>query len=57
MHQTPSALRRGEDIAPLIEANVRAKHAMPGGLPAFKPEEQEEVPHDLSTRPMVAIGG
>lgn len=52
-----SALRRGEDIAPLIEANVIAKHAMLGGLPQFKPERQEEVLHDLSARPMVSIGG
>jgi cyclic pyranopterin phosphate synthase len=52
-----SALRRGEDIAPLIEANVLAKHAMLGGLPPFKPEKQEEVLHDLSERPMVSIGG
>ncbi len=52
-----SALRRGEDIASLIEANVVAKHAMLGGLPPFKPEKQEEVLHDLSARPMVAIGG
>jgi cyclic pyranopterin phosphate synthase len=52
-----SALRRDEDIAPLIEANVRAKHAMLGGLPPFKPEKQEEVLHDLSARPMVSIGG
>ena len=52
-----SALRRGEDIAPMIEANVLAKHAMLGGLPPFKPEKQEEVLHDLSARPMVAIGG
>lgn len=52
-----SALRRGEDIAPLIEANVLAKHAMLGGLPPFKPELQEEVLHDLSVRPMVSIGG
>ncbi|MBK9274839.1 MAG: GTP 3',8-cyclase MoaA [Flavobacteriales bacterium] len=52
-----SALRRGEDIAPLIEANVLAKHAMLGGLPPFRPEKQEEVLHDLSERPMVAIGG
>jgi cyclic pyranopterin phosphate synthase len=52
-----SALRRGEDIAPLIEANVLAKHAMLGGLPAFKPEEQEEVLHNLSERAMVSIGG
>jgi cyclic pyranopterin phosphate synthase len=52
-----SALRRGEDIAPLIEANVLAKHAMLGGLPSFKPESQEEVLHDLSERPMVSIGG
>ncbi|HRH68018.1 MAG TPA: GTP 3',8-cyclase MoaA [Flavobacteriales bacterium] len=52
-----SALRRGEDIAPLIEANVLAKHAMLGGLPQFKPEKQEEVLHDLSERPMVSIGG
>ena len=52
-----SALRRGEDIAPLIEANVLAKHAMLGGLPQFKPEKQEEVLNDLSARPMVSIGG
>ena len=52
-----SALRRGEDIAPLIEKNVLAKHAMLGGLPQFKPESQEEVLHDLSARPMVSIGG
>ena len=52
-----SALRRGEDIAPLIEANVLAKHAMLGGLPPFKPEMQEEVLYDLSARPMVSIGG
>ncbi len=52
-----SALRRGDDIAPLIEANVLAKHAMLGGLPPFKPEKQEEVLHDLSARPMVSIGG
>ncbi|MEO8066506.1 MAG: GTP 3',8-cyclase MoaA [Flavobacteriales bacterium] len=52
-----SALRRGEDIAPLIEMNVLAKHAMLGGLPLFKPEKQEEVLHDLSARPMVSIGG
>ncbi len=52
-----SALRRGEDIAPLIEANVLAKHAMLGGLPQFKPEKEEEVLHDLSARPMVSIGG
>lgn len=52
-----SALRKGEDIAPLIESNVLAKHAMLGGLPQFKPESQEEVLHDLSSRPMVSIGG
>lgn len=52
-----SALRRGEDIAPLIEMNVLVKHAMLGGLPLFKPEKQEEVLHDLSERPMVSIGG
>jgi len=52
-----SALRRGEDITPLIEANVRAKHAMLGGLPPFRPEKQQEVLHDLSARPMVSIGG
>ncbi len=52
-----SALRRGEDIEALIEANVLAKHKMLGGLPQFKPEKQEEVLHDLSERPMVSIGG
>jgi cyclic pyranopterin phosphate synthase len=52
-----SALRKGEDIAALIEANVLAKHAMLGGLPQFKPEAQDEVLHDLSARPMVSIGG
>jgi cyclic pyranopterin phosphate synthase len=52
-----SALRRGENVMPLIEANVLAKHAMLGGLPPFNPEKQEEVLHDLSERPMVSIGG
>lgn len=52
-----AALRRGDDIAPLIEANVLAKHAMLGGLPPFRPDKQEEVLHDLSARPMVSIGG
>ncbi|MBL7953065.1 MAG: GTP 3',8-cyclase MoaA [Flavobacteriales bacterium] len=52
-----SALRRGDDITELIEANVAAKHAMLGGLPPFKPEKQEEVLNDLSERPMVSIGG
>jgi GTP 3',8-cyclase len=52
-----SALRCGEDIAPLIQANVLAKHAMLGGLPPFRPEKQEEVLSDLSVRPMVSIGG
>ena len=52
-----SALRRGEDIAPLIEANVLAKHARLGGLPVFNPEKEEQVLHDLSERPMVSIGG
>ena len=28
-----------------------------GGLPQFRPESEEEVLHDLSTRPMVSIGG
>ena len=52
-----SALRRGEDVSPLIEANVLAKHKMLGGLPQFNPDKQEEVLHDLSSRPMVSIGG
>lgn len=52
-----SAFRRGEDIAPLIEANVLAKQAMLGGLPPFRPERQQDVLHDLSVRPMVSIGG
>lgn len=50
-------LRKGEDITPLIEANVRAKHAMLGGLPRFRAEEEANVLHDLSPRPMVSIGG
>lgn len=50
-------LRQGEDISPLIAANVLAKHAMLGGLPPFEPERQEEVLQDLSARPMVSIGG
>lgn len=52
-----SALRRGENVAPLVEANVLAKHLMLGGLPAFKPEAEEQVLKDLSARPMVSIGG
>jgi cyclic pyranopterin phosphate synthase len=52
-----SALRRGDDVSPLIEANVLAKHKMLGGLPPFDPDKQEEVLHELSVRPMVSIGG
>lgn len=52
-----SALRRGDDLAELITANVRAKHKMLGGLPPFQPDTQQEVLHGLSSRPMVAIGG
>jgi len=50
-------LRNGEDVAPLIEANVLGKHLMLGGLPPFKPEAEEQVLKDLSERPMVSIGG
>ncbi len=52
-----SALRSGEDISSLIEANVLAKHKMLGGLPPFDLDKQEEVLYDLSSRPMVSIGG
>ncbi len=50
-------LREGKDISALIRENVLAKHAMLGGLPPFRSESQEAVLHDLSVRPMVAIGG
>ena len=52
-----SALRRGEDVLPLIRSNVLAKHAMLSGLPPFKVEEEKSVLKDLSARPMVSIGG
>jgi cyclic pyranopterin phosphate synthase len=52
-----TALRRGEDVSPLIEANVLAKHKMLGGLPPFQPDTQQELLHGLSHRPMVSIGG
>lgn len=52
-----TALRKGEDVSALIEANVLAKHKMLGGLPQFDPDRQEEVLHELSARPMVSIGG
>lgn len=52
-----TALRNGADLAPLIQANVLAKHKMLGGLPPFQPDTQQEVLHGLSTRPMVSIGG
>lgn len=50
-------LRRGEDIAPLIEANALAKHAMLGGLPPLRPGAEQAVQDELSARPMVSIGG
>jgi cyclic pyranopterin phosphate synthase len=50
-------LRRGEDISPLIEANVLAKHAMLGGLPPLRPGAEQAVQDELSARPMVSIGG
>lgn len=52
-----TALRNGEDVSAMIEANVLAKHGMLGGLPPFNPDKQEEVLHELSARPMVSIGG
>ena len=52
-----SALRKGEDVSALIEANVMAKHQMLGGLPRFNPDKEDEVLHELSARPMVSIGG
>ncbi|MBP6311808.1 MAG: GTP 3',8-cyclase MoaA [Flavobacteriales bacterium] len=51
------ALRSGEELGPLIESNVLAKHKMLGGLPPFKVDTEAEVLHDLSIRPMVSIGG
>ena len=52
-----SALRKGGEVSSLIEANVLAKHRMLGGLPRFNPDKEKEVLHELSARPMVAIGG
>lgn len=51
------ALRRGEDPIALIRTNVLSKHAMLGGLPSFKIEEERNILKDLSQRPMVSIGG
>lgn len=50
-----SALRRGEDVRPLIRACLAAKKEKLGGLPAF--QNEEEVKSHLSSRSMVAIGG
>lgn len=52
-----AALRRGDDLTPLIAANVLAKHKMLGGLPPFDLAKQQEVLGGLSERPMVKIGG
>jgi hypothetical protein len=41
----------------MANANLLWNHPMGLKPPLFKPESQEEVLHDLSERPMVAIGG
>lgn len=47
--------RAGEDIRPLIEGSIRAKHARLGGLPEF--QNESELKDRLSGRAMVKIGG
>ncbi len=46
--------RKGEDIVPLIESSVLAKHFKRGGLPDFT---TEELFQKLSKRKMIEIGG
>lgn len=50
-----SAFRSGEDIRPLIEASIAAKHKELGGLPDF--EDREALKEAMSERSMVKIGG
>jgi cyclic pyranopterin phosphate synthase len=50
-----TALRTGQDIAPLIRLSLSQKARERGGLPEF--DDQEAVLRNLSTRGMVNIGG
>jgi cyclic pyranopterin phosphate synthase len=50
-----TALRAGEDIRPMIEKNVLAKHFKLGGLPEF--EDHERLMEKLDGRSMIKIGG
>jgi cyclic pyranopterin phosphate synthase len=50
-----SALRKGEDIRPLIQTNVLMKKERLGGLPPF--EQEQAINEEMSERPMVSIGG
>jgi cyclic pyranopterin phosphate synthase len=50
-----TALRKGEDLHPLIESAIASKAAALGGLPVFT--EREALMEALSDRAMVKIGG
>ena len=50
-----SAMRKGEDIQPLITAAIWDKHKSLGGLPEF--QDEEGIAKALSSRAMVKIGG
>lgn len=50
-----TALRKGEDLHPLIESAIASKAAALGGLPVFT--ERDALMEALSDRAMVKIGG
>jgi len=50
-----SALRKGEDIRPLVAQNLMSKHASLGGLPDLNEQLVDET--ELSDRSMIRIGG
>jgi cyclic pyranopterin phosphate synthase len=50
-----SALRKGEDIAPLIHQNIRSKAKELGGQ--FTPDFEHLHPEKIHNRSMITIGG
>jgi cyclic pyranopterin phosphate synthase len=50
-----SALRRGEDVVPLIHQNIRSKAKELGGQ--FTPDFEHLHPEEIHNRSMITIGG
>ena len=49
------ALRRGEEVEPIIRLSLSKKHAALGGQ--FSPDYTQANPDDIENRSMISIGG